>query len=538
MLVAHGPVGVVGGERLLGQDVEAGEQAEGLVAVEVVDMTAAFLVEQLQRQQRQQGAGGGDHLRAGIPGLGDEAIEAEPGQEGQEEEDARDARAERAAGRRGSARGQSATSGVFGARAALARRRPRGAVRGRRGEKGGRDAAATIGPEAAGHRLQRRELVAEPLGDRSSGSPSTKTARRASYWRWKVCWGSRKNWLVVAPVHDAGSRTVDYFPARNRRGAYPQNRGRTRVDAASWLASDLENAGRKPPEASRQSGFCECRYEADRAVLGRENNQGSGHRNEEIPGKSEAPDPRKLDYFPGRGNRRERVSKSRRHGLAPLLRGLGPLALGHDLRHRLGAPLERMSHLIPLRDERLQPLRQRRLVGEIGDPQPLPLQDAEPLLDLIHPRAMHRRVMEHEPRVLRQPRLDLLALVHPQVVQDDMDRLDRRGDLPVQLLQERDELGLPLPLGGHPVDLAGPRVERGEQVQGPAPPVLVLDADRSLGLGRPGSATCGAAAASWSSRRRRAPPRRRAAAGCRGRQISRTAAANAASRGTLGESQR
>ena len=94
--------------------------------------------------------------------------------------------------------------------------------------------------------------------------------------------------------------------------------------------------------------------------------------------------------------------------------------------------------------------------------------------------------MEDEPRMLRQPRLHLLALVHPQVVQHDVDRLHRRGDLPVQLLQERDELRLPLPLGGHPVDLAGPRVEGGEQVQGPAPPVLVLDPDRSLGLGGQG----------------------------------------------------
>ena len=92
------PVGVVGGERLLGQDVEPGEQAEGLVTVEIVDMTAAFLVEQLERQQRQQGAGGGDHLRAGIPGRGDEAIEAEAGQEWQEEEDAHETRVERAAG--------------------------------------------------------------------------------------------------------------------------------------------------------------------------------------------------------------------------------------------------------------------------------------------------------------------------------------------------------------------------------------------------------------------------------------------------------
>ena len=125
LLVANGPVGVGGGERLLGGDVEAGEQAEGLVAVEVVDMTASLLVEQLQRQEREQGAGGGDHLRAGIPGLGDEAIEAEPGQEGQEEEDARDARADRAAG----LEVQLATVGDFGrlgARSSLAGTGPEG----------------------------------------------------------------------------------------------------------------------------------------------------------------------------------------------------------------------------------------------------------------------------------------------------------------------------------------------------------------------------------------------------------------------------
>jgi len=98
LLVTHDPVGVVGGERLLGQDVEPGEQAEGFITVEIVDMTAAFLVEQLERQQRQQGAGGGDHPRAGIPGRGDEAIEAETGQEWQEEEDAHETRVERAAG--------------------------------------------------------------------------------------------------------------------------------------------------------------------------------------------------------------------------------------------------------------------------------------------------------------------------------------------------------------------------------------------------------------------------------------------------------
>lgn len=51
LLGAFGPVGVVGGEGLLRGDVEASEQADGLVAVEVVDVTAPLLVEQLQRQE-------------------------------------------------------------------------------------------------------------------------------------------------------------------------------------------------------------------------------------------------------------------------------------------------------------------------------------------------------------------------------------------------------------------------------------------------------------------------------------------------------
>ena len=61
-------------------------------------MTAAFLVEQFERPQRQQDARGGDHLRSEIPGRGDEAIEVETGQERQEEEDAHEPRVERAAG--------------------------------------------------------------------------------------------------------------------------------------------------------------------------------------------------------------------------------------------------------------------------------------------------------------------------------------------------------------------------------------------------------------------------------------------------------
>jgi hypothetical protein len=42
----------------------------------------------------------------------------------------------------------------------------RKAVRGRPGEKGGTDTASAIGPEAADHRLERGDLVAEAYGDR------------------------------------------------------------------------------------------------------------------------------------------------------------------------------------------------------------------------------------------------------------------------------------------------------------------------------------------------------------------------------------
>ncbi|MGI8514560.1 MAG: hypothetical protein ACR2NT_05365 [Acidimicrobiia bacterium] len=88
-------------------------------------MTSSLLVEQFQRQEREQSACGGDHHRTGIPGLGDEAIEAKSGQEGQEEEDARDARADHAAG----LEIQLATVrnvGRFGARSFFARTRAEG----------------------------------------------------------------------------------------------------------------------------------------------------------------------------------------------------------------------------------------------------------------------------------------------------------------------------------------------------------------------------------------------------------------------------
>ena len=92
LVLAGGPIGVVGGEGLLGEDVQPGEEAQGLVEVEVVDVAAPLLVEELQRQQGQDRGGRGDHLRAGIVRGGDEPVEADSGQQGEEQEDAGGAR--------------------------------------------------------------------------------------------------------------------------------------------------------------------------------------------------------------------------------------------------------------------------------------------------------------------------------------------------------------------------------------------------------------------------------------------------------------
>ena len=94
LLVPTSAVRIIGCERLLGENVEPGEQAEGLVEVEVSDRAAALLVEELQRQQGQHRSRGGDHCRAGILGRRDQAVEAQLRQQGREEEDAGHACAE------------------------------------------------------------------------------------------------------------------------------------------------------------------------------------------------------------------------------------------------------------------------------------------------------------------------------------------------------------------------------------------------------------------------------------------------------------
>ena len=134
-----------------------------------------------------------------------------------------------------------------------------------------------------------------------------------------------------------------------------------------------------------------------------------------------------------------------------------------------------MGDLVPLLDEGHEPFGQVGFVLEVGDAKPLALEDAEPLFDLVHPRAMDGRMVEHESRVLDQPGLHLFPFVHAEIIEDHVDCRDRCGDLVVQLLQERDELFLSLAFGGQSVDFSSASVEPREQVQGSLALVLMLD---------------------------------------------------------------
>src|SRR5262249_26084297 len=179
LLIAAGAVRVVGGERLLGEDVEAGEEAEGLVEVEVTDVTAPLLVEQLQRQQREQRRVGGNHLRTGVVRLGDQAVEAQYAEQGEEQEGAGGARAER------SPRHEIQFPAVgdlpnFGPLSIFSAVGPGVSSSAIRKEKGG-----VAPPRQAARKRQAIDLSVETLypnrsATSASGTPSRKMARRAS----------------------------------------------------------------------------------------------------------------------------------------------------------------------------------------------------------------------------------------------------------------------------------------------------------------------------------------------------------------------
>ena len=139
---------------------------------------------------------------------------------------------------------------------------------------------------------------------------------------------------------------------------------------------------------------------------------------------------------------------------------------------------------VPFSHECVESFRQGGFVSKVGNHQPLSLQDTEPLLDLIHPRAMDRWMVELESGMFFQPSLHLFASVHSQVIHHQMDFGDGGVDLTIQLLQELNELLLTFSLSRVGEDMANPSIEGCEEIQCTFSFVLMLDANRQSWFGR------------------------------------------------------
>jgi hypothetical protein len=82
------PAAILGEERSLGDDVQSGEEGQPLIQDGAHDMAVACRPEELQRQERAQGAAGRDHLRSGEPRGPEDAVQGDGGEGRQEEEQA------------------------------------------------------------------------------------------------------------------------------------------------------------------------------------------------------------------------------------------------------------------------------------------------------------------------------------------------------------------------------------------------------------------------------------------------------------------
>lgn len=146
---------------------------------------------------------------------------------------------------------QSATSGGSGRGRSWLGHDPGGRPR-PSARKRGRDAATTIGTETTDHRSQRRELVAEPLGD-----PIERLGIHEDRTEGFVSALEGLRWLEEEPagmasLHDAGSRMLIIFWPGTSAERTPKNRS----EKGSWppsmhvgLMKGRENAS----QSSKQS---------------------------------------------------------------------------------------------------------------------------------------------------------------------------------------------------------------------------------------------------------------------------------------------
>lgn len=133
---------------------------------------------------------------------------------------------------------------------------------------------------------------------------------------------------------------------------------------------------------------------------------------------------------------------------------------------------------VPFSDIGIEPIAQVFLGSEVGNPEAFALQDAKPLLDLVHPRAVDGGKVKHETRVAIQPSPDLFPRMGPEIIAHDMDPGNFLGDGAIQMPQECDQLKLSLAAITLAIHLAGSSVEGSKEVERTLAAVFVLDQNR------------------------------------------------------------
>ncbi len=111
--------------------------------------------------------------------------------------------------------------------------------------------------------------------------------------------------------------------------------------------------------------------------------------------------------------------------------------------------------------------------GNISDTHACALEDAAPLLHLIHPGAVNRREVHHNAWMFHQPVADFLAVMCTDMIAHEMNRRHVFVNLPVQLCQKGDAFRLTFAGVAWPIDGSRTGLEGGTSIYGPAALVCV-----------------------------------------------------------------
>lgn len=129
---------------------------------------------------------------------------------------------------------------------------------------------------------------------------------------------------------------------------------------------------------------------------------------------------------------------------------------------------------------------------KVGDFQPLTVQNAEPLCDLMHPRAMHGREGYDKSRRLGEPLADLWPLMGADMVTHEMKHRDVLINLAVQLFRKGQAFLLPFACVTPAIDPSGTGIQGRAEMEGTGTSGLVFrTVGQVLGLGRQGGMPTG-----------------------------------------------